>query len=70
VSQFPRRVLNLVLVPWGEPGCSFLVLPGALVDVKPGTALETAYGASNLSGVLSLAATDPQNNDKSALTNQ
>jgi hypothetical protein len=39
------------------------------VDIKPGTALEAAYGVGNLSGVLSLSGTDQQNNDKSALTN-
>ena len=53
MSQFPRRVLNLTLVPWGQPGCSFWVRPGTIVDIKPGSALETAYGgSSNLSAVI------------------
>jgi hypothetical protein len=69
MSTYPRRVLTLVEVFWGQPGCSFWAVPGAMVDVKPGSALEAAYGASNLSAVLDLHGTDPQNNDKSALTN-
>jgi hypothetical protein len=67
MSQFPRRVLNLVLVPWGQPGCSFLVRPGTVADIKPGTALEAAYGGPG--NLEPLPAGDPQNNDKSALTN-
>jgi hypothetical protein len=67
MSQFPRRVLSLTLVTWD--GRSVFVRPGTIVDIKPGTALEAAYGAGNLSGVLSLSGTDQQNNDKSALTN-
>ncbi len=69
MSQFPRRVLNLVLVAWGQPGCSTWVRPGTIVDIKPGSALEAAYGTGNLSGVLSLSETDHQNADKSALAN-
>jgi hypothetical protein len=67
VSQFPRQVLNLVLVAWGEPGCSFWVRPGTAVDIKPGSALETAYGGPGNLGPL--PAGDPQNLDKSGLTN-
>jgi len=53
VSASPRRVLSLTLVPWGQPGCSFWVRPGKVVDIPPGSAMETAYGgSSNLSAVI------------------
>jgi hypothetical protein len=65
MSQFPRRVLTLTLVSWG--GSSTFVRPGTVVDIKPGTQLETAYGGPGNLGAL--PAGDPQNLDKSALTN-
>ena len=47
---------NLTLVPWGQPGCAFLVRPGTVVDIPPGSALEAAYGGSgNLSSVIPAA---------------
>ena len=65
MSQFPRRVLSLTLVTWD--GRSVFVRPGTVADIKPGTALETAYGGPGNLGAL--PAGDPQNLDKSGLTN-
>jgi hypothetical protein len=65
VSQFPRRVLTLTLVTWD--GRSVFVRPGTAVDIKPGSALETAYGGPGNLGPL--PAGDSQNADKSGLTN-
>jgi hypothetical protein len=60
-------VLNPVLVAWGQPGCSIWVRAGTAVDIKPGSSLEAAYGGpANLEP---LSAGDPQNLDKSALSN-
>lgn len=65
MSQYPRRVLTLTPVSWG--GCSTWVRPGTVADIKPGSALEAAYGGpANLE---TLPAGDPYNLDKSALTN-
>lgn len=36
-----------------------LVRHGSLVDVKPGSALEAAYGAGNLSGLLAPIGDEP-----------
>jgi hypothetical protein len=66
VSQYPRRVTSPVEVAWGEPGCSIWVRAGSAVDVVLGSALEAAYGLANLEP---LPPGDPQNADKSALSN-
>ena len=57
MSAYPRIVLTSVWVSW-DPAASgipnkFYVRAGTCVDIKPGSALEAAYGgASNLSGVI------------------
>jgi hypothetical protein len=49
VSQYQRVVLADIAVIWGEPGCSVYVKRGTMVDIIPGSQLETAYGGpSNL----------------------
>jgi hypothetical protein len=68
MSQYPRVVLSPVEVAWGETGCSIWVRAGSMVDIEPGSALEAAYGAGNLSGVL-VVESDPVKLDKSALSN-
>ena len=53
MSTAPRRVLVDITVQWGEPGTPPLrVRHGSIVDVPVGSALEAAYGASNLSAVI------------------
>jgi hypothetical protein len=66
MSSYPRRVTSPVQVSWGEPGCSIWVRAGSAVDVPPGSALEAAYGASNLEP---LPPGDPAKADKSAISN-
>lgn len=54
MSQYPRRVLTATNVTWGNE--AFFVRAGTVVDIKPGSLLETAYGgSSNLSGVITQA---------------
>jgi hypothetical protein len=77
VSQYPRRVLSALYVPNGSPNYPgappnlVYVRAGTLVDIKPGSALELAYGgAGNLSAVLPVSKTgDEACLDKSALSN-
>jgi hypothetical protein len=45
-------------VPWGQPGCTIFMRWGTAVDVTPGSQLEAAIGASNLSAVI--PANDPR----------
>jgi hypothetical protein len=67
VSQFPRIVLSGLNVPW--PSASYPICKsGTIVDIKPGSALETAYGgASNLAALSPVSRDEIQ--DKSALAN-
>lgn len=57
LSAYPRTVLTDTWVSWnpnasGQPSALF-VRHGTVVDIKPGSALEAAYGGSgNLSAVL------------------
>ena len=70
VSAHPRRLLSDTLVTWGEIGSPpLLVRRGSLVDITPGSALETAYGgAGNLQNVAAnLGSADTL--DKSFLAN-
>jgi hypothetical protein len=59
VSQYPRIVLSDVTVLWDPHANGALrgtfVRKGTVVDVKPGSALETAYGPANLSAVVPVA---------------
>lgn len=50
MSTYPRTVLADTWVTWG--GEPFFARHGITVDIKPGSALEAAYGAGNLSAVL------------------
>lgn len=59
MSQFPRRVLADTSVAW-DPHANgatreTFTRHGTVVDVPPGSALEAAYGNSNLSGVIPVA---------------
>jgi hypothetical protein len=57
MSAYPQRVLTDVVVTWdshadGTPVTTF-VRHGTVADIKPGTALASAYGGpGNLSGVI------------------
>ena len=56
MSGFPRRVLSTVDVVWTERGQTVRVRAGSVVDIPPGSALETAYGGpGNLEDVSGLA---------------
>jgi len=59
MSQFPRRVLTDTDVAWDPhasgAGRSTFTKHGTVVDVVPGSLLETAYGLSSLSGVIPLS---------------
>ncbi len=75
MSQYPRIVLSDTTVFW-DPHAngalrSTFVRRGTLADIKPGSALETAYGGpGNLSAVLPASKTgDEACLDKSALSN-
>jgi hypothetical protein len=46
MAASPRVVANDIPVTWD--GYTTLVLRGTIVDIPPGSALETAYGVSNL----------------------
>lgn len=59
VSAYPRRVLVDVAVAW-DPHANgaqrtTLTRHGTVVDIPPGSPLEAAYGAGNLSGVIPLS---------------
>lgn len=56
MSQFPQRVLTDIQVTWdrhanGVPLTTF-VRHGTVADLIPGSALEQAYGAGHLSGII------------------
>ena len=56
MSQYPRRVLADMSIAW-DPHAngaqrSTFTRHGTVVDVVPGSALETAYGLQNLSGII------------------
>jgi hypothetical protein len=70
MSQFPRRVLGDLALFW-PPGNSLFPLfvrKGTVVDVSPGSALESAYGAGNLE-VVTTGLGSPDVLDKSWLSN-
>jgi hypothetical protein len=60
MSTSPRFVTAPagVTVAWGEAGCSFFLRFGTVLDVVPGSALETAIGSGNRSAVISVS--DPR----------
>lgn len=74
MSQYPRRVLTDTAVAWdphanGAPRDTF-TRHGTIVDIAPGSRLEAAYGAGNLSGVIPAnAAGDDANLDHVAVSN-
>jgi hypothetical protein len=66
----PRRVLASVLVTWGEPGSPpLLVRKGTVLDITPGSALETAYGGAGNLEALTASLGAPDVLDKSWLAN-
>jgi hypothetical protein len=74
MSQYPRRVLADTDVAW-DPHAngasrSTFTRHGTVVDIPPGSALEGAYGAANLSGVIPLSQRgDDVNLSKAAVSN-
>ena len=68
MSQYPRIVLTGLNVPWPSSQYPVWIKAGTIVDIKPGTALETAYGgSSNLANLSPYSRDEIQ--DKSALSN-
>lgn len=56
MSQYPRRLLAGTSVSW-DPAANGMVnrrffRAGTIADIMPGSALEAAYGAGALSGVI------------------
>jgi hypothetical protein len=49
MASNPRMVTRHITVSWD--GGTFNVAKGTIVDIPAGSALETAYGASNLVGI-------------------
>jgi len=73
MSQYPRRVMTSITVYWdkhanGNAAPRF-VRAGAMADIKPGSALEAAYGPSNLSPVLTSGLGDAADADQDAEAN-
>ena len=65
MSGHPRIVLTDTDVSWD--GNTTFVRHGTIVDIVPGSALETAYGgSSNLSAVITTG--DPESASKAALS--
>ena len=68
MSANPRIVLTGLYVPWPSALYPVFVKAGTIVDITPGSALETAYG-----GAGNLRSLDPNTRDeiqdKSALAN-
>jgi len=50
MSAYPRRVLTGVTV--SRDGVQTFVRQDSVVDIQPGSELEAAYGAQNLSAVI------------------
>jgi hypothetical protein len=70
VSQHPRRLLSDTSVSWPPGSPALLVRRGSLIDVLPGSALETAYGgAGNLAVLTAQQLVSPDVADKSWLSN-
>jgi hypothetical protein len=67
VSQYPRIVLTDVWVYWDAPPQGIFVRHGTVVDIPPGSKLETAYGGpGNLSAVV--PPRDPRRSDELGAT--
>jgi hypothetical protein len=64
VSAYPRRVLASVWVSSDGGRTSVFVKDGSVVDIVPGSQLEAAYGAGNLSAVI--PAGDPSRSPEAA----
>jgi hypothetical protein len=59
MSAYPRVILTGTWVSWD--GVQRYYRPGTVVDIQPGSALETAYGgAGNLSAVITGPAVSPE----------
>ncbi len=75
MSQYPRYITAApgVTVAWGEQGCSFFLRFATVLDVVPGSTLESAIGTANLSGVIPLVKRSPDGGgevlSKAALSN-
>lgn len=57
MSANPRVVLSSMYLIWDVQGAvlPLFVRAGTVVDVVPGSKLEAAYGAANLSGIVPVA---------------
>ena len=64
MSQYPRYMLASITVTNDSGRTSVFVKSGSVVDIKPGSALETAYGSGNLSAVI--PAGDPSRSPEAA----
>ena len=64
MSAYPRRVLATITVTADGGRTSVYVKDGTVIDCKPGSALEAAYGAGNLSAVI--PAGDPSRSPEAA----
>lgn len=69
MSANPRMVLVDVTYNWGESGCNYSLPAGTLIDCAPGSALETAIGASHLGSLSSQALQDAANGGSGAISN-
>jgi hypothetical protein len=66
MAGHPRMVLTDTEVTWD--GVTTFVRHGTIVDIAPGSSLETAYGGSgNLSAVITTG--DPESADRAAQGN-
>jgi hypothetical protein len=64
MSQYPRRVMASITVTADGGRTSVFVKNGTVVDIKPGSQLEAAYAAGNLSAVI--PAGDPSRSPEAA----
>ena len=69
MSAHPRVVLTDTTYSWGEGGCTSFLPAGTLIDVTPGSALETAIGAGNLGTLAPQMLQDAANGAGGAVSN-
>jgi hypothetical protein len=69
MSAHPRVVLTDTTYNWGEAGCTYFLPAGTLIDVTPGSALETAIGTGNLGSLSIQALSDAANGGAGGISN-
>ena len=67
MSANPRITLSKVTYSWD--GCSYTLPAGTLLDVAPGSALETAIGSGNLGTLSNQALQDAANGGAGGISN-